>query len=71
MLGKKFLVGLRENALRGLKDQGMLVQPIERVMNEDVMPWVLEQMAEFIDDEELHTLNVEDVIRDAFEMGKA
>lgn len=70
-MGKKFLVGLRENALRGLKDQGMLVDPLDRAMDEDVMPWLLGQMAEFIDDEELHTLNADDVIRDAFEMGKA
>lgn len=31
----------------------MLIEPIEQVMNENVMPWVLEQMADFIDDEEL------------------
>jgi len=34
------------------------------------MPWVLDQMADFIDDEEYQEINVEDVIRDAFEMGK-
>jgi hypothetical protein len=30
----------------------MLVQPIDIVMDENVMPWVLDQMADFIDDEE-------------------
>lgn len=34
------------------------------------MPWMLEQMADFIDDEEYQNLNLEDVIRDAFEVGK-
>ena len=49
----------------------MLIEPIEQVMNENVMPWVLEQMADFIDDEEDQEINLEDVIRDAFELSKA
>ena len=49
----------------------MLVQPIDIVMDENVMPWMLDQMADFIDDEQYQELNLEDVIRDAFEMGKA
>ncbi len=40
-------------------------------MDENVMPWVLEQMADFIGDEDYQSLNLEDVVRDAFEMGKA
>lgn len=39
---KKYLVGLKENALRSLVDQGMLVEPIEIVIHEDVMPWLLD-----------------------------
>jgi Radial spoke protein 3 len=70
-MAKKYLVGLRFNALNALKDQGMLVEPIEIVMNEAVMPWVLEEMANFIEDEEYQNLNAEDVVRDAFEGGKA
>lgn len=68
---KKYLVGLRENALSALKDQGMLVHPLDILMNENVMPWVIDQMADFIEDEEYQELNVEDVVRDAFELGKA
>lgn len=49
----------------------MLVEPIEIVMNEAVMPWVLDEMANFIEDEEYQNLNAEDVVRDAFEVGKA
>lgn len=30
----------------------MLVEPIEIVMNENVMPWLLDEMADFIEDEE-------------------
>jgi hypothetical protein len=51
-MAKKYLVGLKFNALRGLVDQGMLVHPIEIVMNETVMPWVLDRMGDFIEDEE-------------------
>lgn len=35
-------------------------------MNENVMPWVLDCMADFIDDEEYQELNLEDVIGNAF-----
>jgi hypothetical protein len=39
-------------------------------MDENVMPWVLDCMADFIDDEDDQELNLEDVIRDAFELTK-
>lgn len=70
-MAKSYLVGLRENALKALKDQGMLIEPIEQVMTENVMPWVLEQMAEFIEDEDIQEFTVEDVIKGAFELAKA
>jgi hypothetical protein len=66
VMAKKYLVGLKQNGLRALVDQGMLVEPIEIVMNENVMPWLLECMGDFIEDEEYQELNLEDVIRDAF-----
>ena len=70
VMAKSYLVGLKFNALRGLKDQGMLIEPLDQVMTENVMPWVLDFMADFIDDEEDQEINLEDVIRDAFELGK-
>lgn len=69
-MAKKYLVGLKSNALRSLVDQGMLVEPIEMVMNENIMPWVLEKMADFLNDEDFIDINTDDVIRDAFELGK-
>jgi len=39
-------------------------------MTENIMPWVLEQMGEFIEDEDVQELTVEDVIKDAFELAK-
>ena len=70
VMAKSYLVGLRFNALSALKDQGMLIEPIEQVMNENIMPWVLDCMADFIDDEDDQEFNLEDVIKDAFELGK-
>jgi hypothetical protein len=49
----------------------MLIEPIEQVMTENIMPWVLEKMGDFIDDEDVQELTVEDVIRDAFELAKS
>ena len=69
-MAKSYLVGLRFNALNALKDQGMLIEPIEQVMNENIMPWVLDCMADFIDDEDDQDINLEDVIKDAFELSK-
>lgn len=34
------------------------------------MPWVLDCMADFIDDEDDQEINLEDVIKDAFELSK-
>ena len=51
-LAKKYLVGIRENAINALKDQGILVAPLNKVMEEDVMPWLLDKIDEFIQDEE-------------------
>jgi hypothetical protein len=48
----------------------MLVEPIEMVMHENVMPWVLDMMADFINDDEFIDINADDVVRDAFELGK-
>ena len=48
----------------------MLVEPIEIVMNENIMPWVLDMMGDFIEDEDYQELNLEELVRDAFEMSK-
>lgn len=62
--------GLREDGLRALKDQGMLVEPVEIVLNEKVFPWVYAKMMDYMVDEDYVDINVEDVVRDAFEAGK-
>ena len=70
VLAKKHLLGLKLGGLRALVDQGMLVDPIEVVIHENVMPWLLEQMAAFIEDEDYIELNQNEVVRDAVEEGK-
>lgn len=62
--------GLRGNALQALKDQGMLVQPVDHVMHEDVMPWLLEKMMGFLDDDEFLDLNTDEVVNDAYDLCK-
>jgi len=71
IMAKKYLLGIRENALRALKDQGLLVEPIDKVMHEDVVPWMLDKMMDFLKDEDFIANNVDEVIVDAFKMGKA
>ena len=41
-MAKKGLVGIKENALRALYDQGVLVEPKVQVMNENVLPWLID-----------------------------
>lgn len=48
----------------------MLVEPIEIVLHETVMPWVIDRMADFLNDEDFIEINTEDVIKDAFDAGK-
>jgi len=52
VMAKKYLQGLQQNALQALTDQGMMVQPIEQVVHENVYPWVMERMADFLHEED-------------------
>lgn len=48
----------------------MLVEPIESVMHENVMPWMINKMIDFLTDEDFIASNVNAVVNDAFEMGR-
>ena len=39
---------------------------MDRVMNEDVFPWVLEKMLHFLEDEDIVGINVREVIEEGF-----
>jgi len=43
---------LKKNAMKGLVDQGMMNEPLEIVIHENIMPWLLDQMADFLVDED-------------------
>ena len=47
-MAKKYLVGLQKNALGTLKNQGMMTDPVEVVVHENVFPWIVDRMQEFL-----------------------
>ena len=47
-VSKRVLVGLKQNMLRQLKDQGMLSAPLNQVLHESVMPWLLDKTLHFL-----------------------
>ena len=65
-MAKKYLLGLRENGFSALKDQGMMAEPLEMVMHEQVMPWLLEKMMGFLDETEVVDSNMNDVVTKGF-----
>jgi hypothetical protein len=69
-MAKKHLLGLKENALRALSDQGVLAKPIDIVLTENVMPWILERMMEFMVEDDDIEVNAEDILVNAFDGGK-
>ena len=54
-IAKGYLGGLREMAFTQLTAQGVLVKPAERTLNEEVAPWLLEQVGiHLMDDQAVH-----------------
>ena len=48
----------------------MLVKPIEIVMHENVMPWMLDVMLDFLVDDNEIARNADEVVRDAVELSR-
>ena len=48
----------------------MLVEPLDAVMHENVMPWMLDKMINFLEDETFIDYNVGEVVIDGFESVK-
>lgn len=69
VLAKQHLVGLRENTLRALVDQGHLVKPITKSLHESVMPWLVEKMQSFLHGDKHIDINVNDIVADAWLVG--
>lgn len=48
----------------------MLVDPIETVMHENVMPWMIDRLINFIEDDSFIEYNVGEVVVDGFNSAK-
>jgi hypothetical protein len=69
VLAKQHLVGLKDSILNQLADQGVLVKPREKAMHESVLPWLIDKMTGFLDDEDDIDYNVEEVVNDSYKKG--
>ena len=65
---KQYLVGLKEGALRQLVEQGVLVNPTEKALHESVLPWLIDKMAGFLEDDEAIDYNVDQIVNDSYKM---
>ena len=61
MLAKKHLIGLRENAIQCIADMGLMQHSVQVDQENDVLPWLLEKMDDFIDNEQIVDENAEEV----------
>jgi hypothetical protein len=68
-MSKQYLVGLKEGALSALVDQGVLIKPSTKSMHESVLPWLIEKMSGFLEDETAIDDNVEKIVNDAYKKG--
>ncbi len=66
MLAKQALVGLKDNTLRAMVDQGHLVRPLTKSMHESVMPWIVDKMTGFLYEDNHIDNNVNEIVADAW-----
>jgi hypothetical protein len=59
VVAKKYLVGLKDSALNDMVASGVIVRPIEKSLHESVLPWLIDKMSGFLNDEQSIDLNVE------------
>ncbi len=69
VLAKQHLVGLRENTLKALVDQGHLVKPLTKSLQDSVMPWLIEKMTSFLHGDNHIDVNVNNIVADAWLKG--
>ncbi len=69
VLAKQHLVGLRENTLKVLVDQGHLVKPLTKSLQDSVMPWLIEKMTSFLHGDNHIDVNVNNIVADAWLKG--
>lgn len=47
------------------------MKPIEHVLHENVFPWILENMINFLQEDDFVDINSDEIVRDAFQSSKA
>ena len=47
-----------------------MVQPIEGVLHENVFPWVLDRMIEFLYEDDFNNADADDLVGEAFQQGR-
>ena len=69
VLAKQHLVGLKEGALKALVDQGVFTKPSTKSLHESVLPWLIDKMTGFLNDEEEVDYAVERIFDEAIGLG--
>lgn len=53
---------MKDAALKQLIDQGLLVRPVEKSLHESVMPWLIEKMTGFLQDDDSIDHHVDEIV---------
>ena len=61
---KNYLTGLREQALSQLSAMGSLVAPNKRAMQEEVLPWLMGRITDFLEEDKATTQGTANVVID-------
>lgn len=65
-IAKRYLGNLRPNTLKLLKDQGALREQLYVNLHENVMPWLLDKMKDFLVDDQYIQGNLSEVVLDGY-----
>ncbi len=60
---------MKEGALKALVDQGVFVKPSTKSLHESVLPWLIDKMTGFLNDEEEVEYAVERIFDEAIGLG--
>jgi len=64
MISKNWLTGLREDAMKQLTAQGVMVPARERAMHEQVVPWLMDKILNFLEEDKAITDGTQTVVID-------
>ena len=67
MISKNWMMGLREDAMKQLCAQGVLVPARERAMQEQVVPWLMDKVFNFLEEDKAIVDGTETVVKDGID----